>query len=293
MHSRNALSTLAIVLTSAQLASAQNDADRSAIQQAVAAYEAAFNARDAKKLASLWSPEGVYVSRTSGEQVSGRQNLEQEFSTLFSLADTPKLEVITESIEFVSPNVALERGKALLIGPGDATDNTRYSAVYVRREGQWLVDRVSEEDAPEATSYDQLKVLEWLIGEWIDEDDQISIETECRWTKNRNYISRTYRVAGPEGVELSGLQIIGWDAKQNRIRSWLFDSSGGFISGSWTQHGDRWSVQSVATLADGSSGSFTSLFRPIDDNRYAWQKVHRVVDGEILPNVDEVIVRRR
>jgi hypothetical protein len=49
----------------------------------------------------------------------------------------------------------------------------------------------------------------------------------------------------------------------------------------------------VATLADGGSGSFASVFRPLEDGRYAWQKINRVVDGQLLPNVDEVIIKRQ
>ena len=83
------------------------------------------------------------------------------------------------------------------------------------------------------------------------------------------------------------------DPKHKQIRSWLFDSNGGFVIGTWTKKGDRWFVQSVATLAEGSAGSFTSIFRPSNPDSYVWQKVHRIVDGEVLPNIDEVVVTRR
>lgn len=288
------LAAFAVTLAGANVSHAQNDADRAAIDKAIETYVATFNARDAKKLAALWSPEGVYISRTSGEQFTGWDAIEKEFAALFSQSEAPRLKVSTDSIEFVSPNVAIERGTATVLGPSDATSETRYHVVYVRRDGRWLIDRVSEDEViVEVSPYDQLKDLEWLIGEWIDEDDEISIETECKWTKNQSYISRTYKVTSREGVESSGLQIIGWDAKNKQIRSWLFDSSGGFVNGTWTKRGDRWIVQSVATLADGAGGSFTSVFRSLDDGRYAWQKTNRVIDGQLLPNLDEVIISRQ
>jgi len=284
----------AIMLAGADVNHAQSDDDRVAIEASIEAYVANFNARDAEKLAALWSPEGVYTSRTGGGEITGRESMEMEFATFFSESDTPRLEVWTESIEFISPNVALELGTATMLHPDDVTSENRYRVVYVRRDGQWLIDRVTEDDViVELSHFDQLQDLEWLIGEWIDDDGEVAVETECKWTENQNYISRTYKVTNLEGVESSGLQIIGWDAKNQQIRSWLFDSSGGFISGIWNQRDDRWTVQSVATLADGGSGSFTSVFRPLDDGRYAWQKINRVLDGQLLPNLEEVIVSRR
>ena len=288
------LNVLAFVLAGANVCSAQSDADRAAIEKAISSYVTTFNARDATKLAALWSPEGVYISRTSGEQVIGRKAMQQEFAALFADSAAPRLKVSTDSIEFVSPNVALERGTATVLGPDDAASETRYRVVYVRRDGQWLIDRVTEDDVvAQVSHYEQLKDVEWLIGNWNDEGGGIAIETQCKWTENQNYISRTYKVTSDQGVESSGLQIIGWDAKNKQIRSWLFDSSGGFVNGTWHKRGDRWVVQSVATLADGGSGSFTSVFRPLENGRYAWQKINRVVDGAILPNVDEVIIQRQ
>lgn len=288
------VSMLAILFASPGVAGAWSDADRAAIENAIESYVTAFNARDAQTIAELWSPEAVYVSRTSGEQVTGREAIREEFATLFAQPDAPRLKVSTESIEFISPNVALERGEATAIRPDEATSETRYQVVYVKRDGRWLVDRVTEDDVvPTTTHYDQLKDLEWLVGTWVDEGGGITIETECKWTEKQNYIYRTYKVTGEAGVESSGLQIIGWDAKKEQIRSWLFDSEGGFIEGTWNRRDDHWVVQSVATLADGGTGSFVSIFRPLGEDRYAWQKINRVVDGQILPNVDEVIVRRQ
>ena len=112
------LLSCAIVFAATAAASAQQAAqDKAAIEKAVASYVKAFNARDAKALAAHWSPEGVYTSRLSGEEITGRDALQQEFAALFDEAKNVKLEVSSESIEFVSPNVAIERGQAKVIRP--------------------------------------------------------------------------------------------------------------------------------------------------------------------------------
>jgi uncharacterized protein (TIGR02246 family) len=264
------------------------------IAAASQSYVAAYNARDVAKLVSHWAPKGIYISRTSGDQVVGREAMTEEFTAVFAAENLPTLAAITESIEFISPNVALERGTATVTHAEDDVVETDYRVVYIKRDGAWLIDRVTEDEIIVRPShYDQLKDLEWLVGEWVDAGEGFTIDVTCKWTENQNYLSRTYTVSSEDGAASSGLQIIGWDAKQKLIRSWLFDSEGGFINGTWTKRDDRWVVQSVATLADGGTGSFTSVFRPTEDGNYTWQKINRVVEGSILPNIDEIIVQRK
>ena len=272
----------------------ETDDGTAEIEAAIQSYVAAFNARDAAKLVSHWSPDGVYTSRTSGDRVVGREAISEEFTATFAAESVPTLAVATESIDFISPNVALERGTATVTRAEDDIVQTNYSVVYVKRDGAWLIDRITEDEIiVEPSNYQYLQELEWLIGDWVDSGDGITIDVTCQWTKNQNFISRRYTVSNQEDVESSGLQIIGWDAKQKQIRSWLFDSDGGVITGTWTKHDDRWINQSVATLADGSTGSFTSVFRPTEDGNYTWQKINRVLDGELLPNIDEIVVQRK
>jgi uncharacterized protein (TIGR02246 family) len=264
------------------------------IKAAIESYVAAFNARDVEKLVGHWSPQGVYASRTSGAQIVGHDAMREECGTMFKSDGVPNIAVATESIEFISPNVALERGTATVTHPDDDVVESKYSVVYVRRDGSWLIDRVTENEITlEVSNYQQLKDLDWLLGEWVDEGEEFTIEFAAKWTENQNFITRRYTVFAADEVNSSGLQIIGWDPKQKQIRSWLFDSSGTFVTGTWTKRDDRWVVSSAATLADGRSGSFSSIFRPLEDGAYAWQKINRVVDGQLLPHVDEIIVRRK
>ena len=93
-------------------------------------------------------------------------------------------------------------------------------------------------------------------------------------------------------VEMAGMQIVAWDPVAQQIRSWVFDSDGGFGEGTWSQKGNAWHVQLVGTLADGGTSSSVNIITHIDNNTFTWQSVNRVVDGELLPNVDEVVAVR-
>ncbi|WP_182870907.1 YybH family protein [Rhodopirellula sp. JC639] len=271
----------------------QQSEDQEKIRAAIEAYVAAFNAKDVDKLISFWSTDGVYVSLSSGERFVGHDALKDEFTAILTDDDAPKLALQMQSIEFISPNVALEYGTAV-IARSESSESTAFRAVYVERDGRWLIDRVSEEVVEERPSnYEHLQGLEFLVGQWTNGDDGGAIEIDCQWTANQNFLSRTYKVYSEEDVESSGLQIIGWDAKRNQIRSWLFDSNGSFVQGEWSHNGDAWIVQSVATLADGASGSATSMIGQTDRGEITWRKFNRIVDGQLLPNTEEVILQRK
>jgi hypothetical protein len=138
-----------------------------------------------------------------------------------------------------------------------------------------------------------LKELEWMIGSWVDEDEGAKIETDCEWTKNRNFITRSFAVVVGEQVNRSGMQIIGWDPVAKQIHSWVFDSDGGFGEGKWTRKGEKWVVQQTGTLPDGGKTSATSIMKYLDDNSFTWQVINREVDGEMLPNIEEVQIKRK
>jgi uncharacterized protein (TIGR02246 family) len=292
------LSLLVLVVLLIRWAGAQEPsppaADETAIRKAVESYAAAFNARDAKALADHWSPEAVYFNRISGEQVVGRDKIAEQFTALFKAQPELEIEVGTESIQFLSPNVGVEHGTAKLLAPNAEPDVIEYTAVYVKRDGKWLLDRVTDQ-APEVvpSHYEQLKVLEWMVGAWVDEDENARIETECNWTKNRNFLTRSFAVTVGDRLEMSGMQIVGWDPAAKTIRSWTFDSSGGFAEATWKEQKGRWFVHNQGVLADGRKATMVNVIKPVDANSFTWQTIERTAGGELLPNVDEVLIVRK
>jgi uncharacterized protein (TIGR02246 family) len=269
--------------------------DEAAIRKAVESYVAAFNRGDAKALAAMWSPEAVYTNPLSGEQVVGRAEIEKQFTAIFAEAKGVKLEAKTESVRFVSPNVAVEQGTAKVIRPKQAPEDSEYTAVYVKRDSQWLLDRVTEEDVPVVPShYEQLKDLEWMIGRWVDQDDDddTTVVTECSWTRNNNFITRSFTIQIRDRIDMAGMQIIGWDPSTKQIRSWVFDSDGGFGQATWKKKGNRWYIQQSGVLPDGRKSSAVNIVTRLDDNTCTLQSVNRMVDGELLPNIDEVKIAK-
>lgn len=265
-------------------------AEEQAVRKAAAAYAAAFNARDAKALAALWSPEAAYRNRTTGEIADGRAEIASQFAVLFEQDKDSRMAVEIDSVKFVSPNVAVETGIARLTREKEEIEATSYTAVYVRRDGAWLLDRVTDQAVPGPAV--RLRDLEWMVGKWVDRSDAVEVETECTWAMNKSYLVRSYKVVAGDDVELSGMQLIGWDPNAKSIRSWTFDSDGAFAEADWKFRGGRWYVRNRGRTGDGATATMTNVIRQVDRDSFTWQTIERTVDGGLLPNADEVLIVR-
>lgn len=282
--------------TSSLLAQQSSDqsAEEAAIRKMVASYVEAFNKHDAKSLADHWSPDAVYLNRSTGEEVVGRSAITDQFSELFKEQPDRKLEVKVESIQFISPNVAVERGKALLLAPNAEPEEIDYTAVDVKRDGKWLLDRVTDKASENSHSqYEQLKALEWMVGQWASADGNSEVELDCNWTKNHNFLTRAFKLSVHGDPQISGVQVIGWDPAAKAIRSWTFDSNGAFAEGTWQQKGGRWFLRNRGTLPDGRTSTMINVMKQVDADSFTWQTIERTAGGELLPNLDEIQIVRR
>lgn len=267
--------------------------DQAAIRKMVESYQQAFNKGDAKAIAELWSPSAVYTNRVTGETVKGRAAIGEQFTSLFAKSKDLKIDLATESIQFLSPSVAVEQGVAKFIDPAADAEEIQYTAVYVKRDDRWLLDRVTDEEQQVVNPrYEQLKPLEWMVGRWTTRAPNARVQLDCNWTKNRNFLTRSFSVA-IDDLEFSGMQVIGWDPSAKTIRSWTFDSEGTFAEATWTQQGDQWYLRNKGVLADGRLAAMVNVMKFVDENSFTWQTIERTAGGQLLPNIDEVLIVRQ
>ena len=268
--------------------------DELAIRQAVQSYTDAFNRHDAQAVAQHWSATGEFVM-PSGSTLQGRQQIAEEFAAYFAETPSVRVEVAEPVLEFLSPNVAVETGSAVVLNPEEDPVSSEYVAIHMRTSEGWKMDSVREVEAAETTSHNEhLQELDWMVGSWVDESETegIRIETVCRWTKNHSFLTRSFKVLVEGRVDAEGTQVIGWDPRNETVRSWAFTAEGGFGVGAWSRDGDRWSIRTINILPDGRQGSFTAIIEKVDDNTFEFSTVGREIDGELMPNIDPVTVVR-
>jgi uncharacterized protein (TIGR02246 family) len=271
-------------------------ANEAAIRQAAASYADAFNKHDSQAVADHWSPDAVYLNRATGEEVVGRTAIMEQFKALFDEQPDIKLEVTIEAIQFISPTVAVEHGRTTVVAPNAEPEEINYTAVNVKRDGKWLLDRVT--DKPKEmevvpSHYDQLKELEWMVGRWTSATDNSEVEVDCDWTKNRNFLTRAFKISIDGETTFSGMQIIGWDPLEKSVRSWTFDSNGTFAEATWQKKEDRWFVRNRGVLPDGRPATMINVMKQLDENSFTWQTIERTAGEELLPNIDEIQLVRR
>lgn len=277
--------------TSCEKASVNEDAS---IRQATKSYETAFNQKDSKSLMTFWAENAKYEDPSSGEVITGKSALENLFDSIFAQKEKSELKIHIESITFPNKDEAIETGTAVMHREGKEPLTTVYKTIYKKIDGKWLITQVNEVDTmtPES-QYEHLKELEWLVGEWEDEDQDSKNETNTKWDRYKNFITQNFTVYVEGIFELEGHQIIAWDPIKLQIRSWIFDSDGGFGEGVWKKQDHNWVVETSYTTPDGKKGSSLNIYTPLDKNSYKWESIGRELGGELLPDISPVVAIRK
>ena len=270
--------------------------DYLAIQDSIAGYLAAINDRDAAAAAQYWSENGQWVAE-DGTRVSGLDSIERSLADSFN-EDGPGQQVALKelTIRLLSDDVAVEEGTAIVSSNNREPTESTYIVTHVKRNGAWKIDSIRETVAPQSPNRrSQLDKLSWLVGNWKDQDaDDISINANCDWTHGNHSLRRSFNVTQGDALLFSGTQVIMWDARLGQIRSWIFDSGGGFGNGIWTQTANnQWTVDAEFQSADGSVGTSKNTYTLNNDgNQFNFQSTDRMLDGVALPDLPEVTVNR-
>ncbi len=268
-------------------------ADRAAIEKLTTEMTQAFDKRDAAAIAAHWTEEGEFI-RNDGEPISGRAEIQQGYADYFkTLKGKAKLEIEVDDLHFPSADTAVsEVTLRLKDEAGEVVASSWRNTLLVREGGQWKVAVVREWDRD--SGYDtNLQELEWLIGTWQANDKEGEVTTVYEWDENKAFIRGKYTVKEGGKVVKSGLQMIGKDNAEGTIRSWVFQSDGGFGGGVWTREGKTWSVDVYGVTSDGSELTATSIYVHVNPNTYTWQGVDQAIDDEPIPDTQPIKVTRQ
>lgn len=241
-----------------------------------------FNQQDSAKLANLWSDDGVY--QIGDKTITGKTAIEGYFKNLFQTLGKAQLESKIDRVDVEDGKATLDGQSTVKKASGEMS-KSHIDADLVNVGGKWLIQSLEETLIPFApTHYEQLKELSWLIGSWQDNDKTANASSTYQWDYNKNFILEQFTYSTPDSEPLKVLQIIGWDPSVKRIRSWIFDSDGGFGRAFWVKDGTTWNASAAHILPDGRKSSSIHVYHQQGDNAYTYSSESREVDGVILPN---------
>jgi hypothetical protein len=134
-----------------------------------------------------------------------------------------------------------------------------------------------------------------LIGEWVGEGDPSKGESATasyRWADNQNFIVSSFATTLNGVPVVGGTQWIAWDAVDKQIRSWSFYSKGGIGETTWTKDGASWLLKTTAKTVDGKKMTATNVLTKTDADHVTWQMTKVTADGEALPDLKPVKMKR-
>jgi uncharacterized protein (TIGR02246 family) len=271
-----------------------HEADEAAIRANVAAFVKAYNAHDAKAIAALFAPAGQIVDK-EGDASEGREAIQKVFAGLFAESPKKQIEVTVESIRFLGADLAVEEGSTKeTAAPGEIPEYDRYTVIHAKRDGKWQMAMARDEEGPSPSGHEQLRPLAWLIGEWVDDGGSVVVYSSCRWSEDRNFLLQEFNIQVSGKNEMRVSQRIGWDPAAKHIRSWVFDSEGGFGESVWTYDNDDgiWVIKATGVRPDGSTASSTNVLIPDGKDAYVWRSRDRVVGDDIVPAVEVKVIRK-
>lgn len=271
-----------------QLSDANNDFISSGEE-----FSHAFKTNDFDRISPLFDKNASFENLTTKETINGQKEISNYLKKVRQAKGATDVKITVESIEFDGPGKAFEKGKGKLYREDQLLEEFLFSSEYNKKAGVWLLKAIKAiEHPPFLSHYENLKELDWLIGRWADEDENVSVMYSYKWDKNKNFLTQHFVMKLLDQDELEGDQIITWDAYEKKIRSWIFDSSGGIGTGIWFEKEDAWQVPITYILSNGGKGFALHIYKKIDDNTYTFSSENRWINGKKYPNIGPFKISR-
>ena len=270
---------------------AQEDTGPAEVREQAGKYVQTFNEAKPAEIVAFFSPKGEFIDE-SGTVYQGRKEMQALLTTYFTKFPGVKLTANIETLRAAGPLV-IEEGVRTMETADKGAAKLRYIAIWSKSGTGWQIASLRDfSETPVITANETLQGLAWLVGDWVNEGSDNVVKISYRWSEDKNFLLGDYHVTQQGKVVMKSSQRIGFDPVAGKVRSWLFDSDGGFGESSWTQVGEDWVLKSTATLPDGQQGSATITISAKDKNRFSMKGTDRLVGIERAPDFDVTVVRQ-
>ncbi len=268
------------------------DPDASAIAEVSnVAYAKAFASGEADALGALYTENAQYTTE-DGEVLEGREAIVARARAGFESKIARTISISPTSIRLLAPGVIVEKGTAAVTVGDEDRGTSSYTVTRVKLGDQWLIADVQESAlAPADPAASAMASLAWLAGEWKLDKEDSAATTKVEWILDGRFLVSTLSFSR-NGAPYSEVEVIGYDPRAGRIRSWVFDSEGGLGQGSWRQEDDKWLILRESVMPDGGAFSSQQIITMISDDSFSFEAVNRMLDDQALPNLDRRTVSR-
>jgi uncharacterized protein (TIGR02246 family) len=274
--------------------SADDAAAKKTADEVFQAYAKAFAAGDAKALAALWKNDGEIVDE-EGMRIVGRAAIEEMYAEFFKEHAGSKATIELRSAKPDGEGVIVA-DICPKINPPVSKAICEMGAMVVlvkSKDGKWLIEGVREKN-PVPTSYAELKQLEWLVGDWsvnAKKAPHTVFSMNCHWTENKSFLICMY-TAKRQDVLRHGTEVIGWDPKEKKICSWMFDSNGSFGHAFWKKDGSRWTIDAGGVTPEGETAKATQIITAVDADTFTFESKNRMKGEEKVGDVPLLEMQR-
>ncbi len=262
-----------------------------AIRAASAAYATAFGKGDHDGVMAIWDDQAEYID-DDGTVTKGKAALSEHFKKTLAELKGWQLKLEGTALRMLAPNVAVADGVAHLTSPEGETESTHYTTIWTKQGDRWRLSSVRDLAAAAAPAVDGtalLKEMDWLVGDWSHEDAQAKVTLSCKRAWN-SFLVFDYTIKSGDGSH-EVKQWVGFDPREDALRSWTFDAAGGFGEGVWSKRGKVWRCRTTGVLPGGRDGEATNTLKQVDANAFIWKSMDRFVGDDALPDTEVKFTR--
>jgi len=266
--------------------------DEQAIRATAKAYLATLAKGDPKALAEYWTADGYFIDELGNAKPASE--LAAEAKQTIGQGPKPESKATVSKIHFLTADVAIEDGTSEVALPdakGVLPVRGHFHATWVKQDRRWRLASLCE--IPIASPADQrLADLDWMVGTWTADSGGVTLEVIVQWNATGTFLLRDMKAIDDGKVVLRGSQRIGWDPLTRKLKSWSFDSDGGYGEATWTRDGDSWVGQATDVLSDGRQSSATTVITFDGKDIFTRKVLAGRVEGEPTPDQEVRFTRR-